>query len=317
MSSAPVEPDRPKPSAASNALSLVWFVAVAALTVRLTKKDVLAKVHLADAPAWWFIGALVAVTAAWAAVEWKTLGPWLSRTVATAKEVGFASVLGVLASVLPLVGSVGLYAYIGTVSRWLREHPQGVWLYLVAFIVLGGVALLPTYAQSAVGGYAFGVATGVPLALGGFAGASVLGYLIALRASPERVQGVVDRDPRAGAVRRALVSGGFWGQTGVVTLLRLPPTSPFALTNLVLAAAGVRLWPFVIGTVLGMTPRTAAAVVIGAGVAELSKEMSKDALETAMPRWVWWGGIAVTVVVLAVIMLVARRALAGVLKRHA
>ncbi|MFT3683940.1 MAG: VTT domain-containing protein [Phycisphaerales bacterium] len=317
MTTAPGQTNPPSSSPASNAVSILWMVSLAALIVRATKRDLLAKVHLEEAPLWWFIAAFVLMTAAWAAVEWKTLRPWLTKAVTTAKEMGFASVLGVLASVLPLAGSIALYAYIGTVSRWLREHPQGIWLYLVAFVVLGGVALLPTYAQSAVGGYAFGVARGVPLALGGFAGAAVLGYLIALRASPERVQRVVDRDARAGAVRRALVGGGFWKQAGIVTLLRLPPTSPFALTNLVLAAAGVKLAPFVVGTILGMTPRTVAAVVIGAGIAELSKEMSKDTLETAMPKWIWWAGIAVTVVVLGVIMLVAKKALAGVLKRHA
>lgn len=281
--------------------------------MRASKRDLLTKVHLNESPLWWFIAAVVVVTIAWAAVEWSSLRPWLVKSWATAREIGFASVLGVLASTLPALGSIALYAYIGVVARQLREHPQGIWIYLGAFIVLGGVALLPTYAQSALGGYAFGIARGIPLALGGFAGAAVLGFWIAQRASPDRVQRVVDRDERAAAVRRALVGGGFLRQTGIVALLRLPPTSPFALTNLVLAAAGVRLVPFVAGTILGMTPRTVAAVIIGAGV----QELSKDALETAMPRWVWWAGIAVTIAVLAVIMLAAKRALAGVLKKHA
>lgn len=312
MSDDPTQNDRKSNSTASNAASIAWLISVAMLGARAAKLGVLMKSPLGECPVWVFAAVAVAVTLAWAAVEWSTLRPWLGRSWRIANEVGFAAVLGVLASTLPLLGSVALYAYIKVIADWLRSHPEGIWIYLVGFVVLGGVALLPTYAQSALGGFAFGAATGIPLALVGFAGAAVLGFWIAQRASPERVRRVVDRDPRAGAVRRALVGGGFMRQTGIVTLLRLPPTSPFALTNLILAAAGVKLVPFVVGTIVGMAPRTIVAVIIGAGV----QELTRDTLDTAMPKWVWWTGIAVSLVVLVVIMLVAKKALTGVLKDH-
>ena len=283
------------------------------LALRSIKPGVLAKLQLDDKPVWWFIAAAAVATVVWAAIEWASLKPVLSRSYRVAGEMGFAAVLGVLASVLPIVGSIVLYAYIKPIAEWLRAHPEGVWIYLAGFVVLGGVALLPTYAQSALGGFAFGAAMGIPLALSGFAGAAVLGYVIAMMASPDRVRRVVDRDARAGAVRRVLACGGFWRQTGIVTLLRLPPTSPFALTNLVLAAAGVKLVPFVIGTLVGMAPRTVVAVVIGAGVKELTD--AKD-FDEAQPAWVWWAGIGVSIAVLLVIMAVAKRALAGVLAQH-
>ena len=297
---------------ASNVLSLVWIASLALLVTRLAKPALLAKVHLADYPAWRFAVVLAAVSFIWGIVEWKTLRPLIVRWWGIGRDMGFAAVLGVLASVLPLVGSIVLYAYIKPSAEWLRAHPEGVWIYLAAFVVLGGVALLPTYAQSALGGFAFGVTKGIPFALAGFAGAAVLGYWIALRASPERVRRVVDRDARAGAIRRAIEGDGFWKQTALVTLLRLPPTSPFALTNLVLAAAGVKPAPFVLGTLVGMAPRTVVAVIIGASV----KELTDEALDQARPAWVLWAGIGVSVAVLVVIMLVAKRVLAKVLKGH-
>ncbi|HYD01603.1 MAG TPA: VTT domain-containing protein, partial [Phycisphaerales bacterium] len=309
----PPTPSTPRASAASNAASMAWLIAMGLLALRSVKPSVLEKLHLHDKPLWWFIVAAVAASVAWAVAEWASLKPFLARSFRVAGEMGFASVLGVLASVLPLVGSVALYAYIKPIAEWLRAHPEGVWIYLAGFIVLGGVALLPTYAQSALGGFAFGAAMGVPLALSGFAGAAVLGYVIAMMASPERVRRVVDRDARAAAVRRVLAGGGYVRQAGIVTLLRLPPTSPFALTNLVLAAAGVKLVPFVVGTLVGMAPRTVVAVVIGAGVKELTD--SKD-FDKAQPAWVWWAGIGVSIAVLAVIMIVAKRTLAGVLRQH-
>ncbi len=306
------QPKTKDASAASNAASIAWLASIALLGARSLKLSVLMKTPLGEWPLWLFVVFAVAASFLWGAVEWRTLKPLLARSWRVASEMGFAAVLGVLASTLPLLGSIALYAYIKPIAEWLRTHPEGLWIYLAGFVVLGGIALLPTYAQSALGGFAFGAAKGIPLALAGFAGAALLGYWIALRASPERVRKVVDRDVRAGAVRRALVGGGFMRQTGIVTLLRLPPTSPFALTNLVLAAAGVRLAPFVVGTIIGMAPRTVVAVIIGAGV----QELTRDTLESAAPKWVWWAGIAVSIAVLVVIMLVAKKALAGVLREH-
>lgn len=308
----PDQPEKKNASTASNAASIAWLAAIALLGARSLKLGVLMKTPLGEWPVWWFVVFAVAVSFVWGAVEWRTLRPLLARSWRVAGEMGFAAVLGVLATTLPLLGSIALYAYIKPIAEWLRTHPEGLWIYLAGFVVLGGIALLPTYAQSALGGFAFGAAKGIPLALAGFAGAALLGFWIAQRASPERVRKVVDRDVRVGAVRRALVGGGFVRQTGIVTLLRLPPTSPFALTNLVLAAAGVRLAPFVVGTIIGMAPRTVVAVIIGAGV----KELTDDAFEKARPAWVWWAGIGVSVAVLVVIMLVAKRALAGVLREH-
>jgi outer membrane protein TolC len=37
-----------------------------------------------------------------------------------------------------------------------------VWIYVAAFVVSAGVGFLPTYAQSVLGGFAFGVAVGIP-----------------------------------------------------------------------------------------------------------------------------------------------------------
>ncbi|MEM6393649.1 MAG: hypothetical protein AAF797_12815, partial [Planctomycetota bacterium] len=54
-----------------------------------------------------------------------------------------------------------------------------------------------------------------------------------------------------------------WRVVGAVGLCRLPPQVPFALGNVVGAAVGVRVTPFVVGTVLGMGPRVAAVVWLG------------------------------------------------------
>ena len=98
---------------------------------------------------------------------------------------------------------------------------------------------------------------------------------------------------------------GFFKTLGMVTLLRLPPNSPFALMNLLMSSVKVPRVPFVLGTIIGMSPRTVLAVVIGAGV----NELTNDELTKAVPDWVIYGGIGLTVVVMVVIGIVANRAI--------
>lgn len=221
------------------------------------------------------------------------------------RRLGPAAVLGVVAAVLPPLGSIGLFYAMATTNlgSWLRSHGfEGVIGYTAAFIVLTGLALLPTYAQSALGGYAFGITTGSIAAIIGFAGGAIIGYEIALRASGDRVMKLVDEHPKRRAVRDALVgrhvgggvaevTPGFWKTLGLVTLLRLPPNSPFAITNLVMASVKVPRVPFLIGTVIGMAPRSTLAVMVGAGLDQFSREGLKD----AAPKWVLYVGIAVAV----------------------
>lgn len=224
-------------------------------------------------------------------------------------RLGPAGLLGIGALVLPPLGGFALIAYMGSVSEWLRSHAgAGVAIYAGAFVVLAGLALLPTYAQAALGGYAFGWQMGLPAALVGFVGGAWLGFEIARRASGERVERVVAEKPKWQAIRDALVrdrgEGSFWKTTGMVALLRCPPNSPFALTNLVMASVKVPRGPFLLGTLIGMTPRTAAAVAIGSTF----EAFTRESLNQGTPKWLWAAGLGVTLVVVAVVAVIADRA---------
>lgn len=235
----------------------------------------------------------------WASV-WRTLGP--------------AGPLAVAAAVLPAVNGLLLIGYMKTAADFLRTHGSaGALAYAAGFAVLSGLALLPTLAQSALGGFAFGMAVGVPAALAGFGGGAVIGYEIARRASGDRVVKAIEGKPQWKAVREAFVSGraggGFFKTLGTVTLLRLPPNSPFAITNLVMASVRVPRGPYVLGTLIGMAPRTAAAVWVGTRVQEVTS--ARD-IAGATPGWLFAGGVVLMVLVLGVIGIVANRAIGRV-----
>jgi len=225
------------------------------------------------------------------------------------KRLGPAAVLGIGALVLPPLGSILLFWHINEVGAWLNSHGSlGVAFYIVGFAFFAGVALLPTYSSAILGGWAFGFAVGLPAALAGFLGGSLIGYAVARPASAERVNKLIDEKPQWKAVRDALMGGSKGKTLLIVTLLRLPPNSPFALTNLVLASVRTPLWIYVVGTLIGMTPRTALVLYIA------SQVQGKMADEAAKGKPWWWiaVGIGATVVVLGIIGLIAKKALAKV-----
>ncbi len=227
------------------------------------------------------------------------------------RRLGPTGLLGLLWATAPAVAGFVLLAYVGALSDFFADTGStGPLIYTAGFVIAGGLGVLPTYAQAIVGGWVFGFALGFPAALIGFTGAAVIGYGIARTVSQDRVEQLVRENDKARTIRDALVGGGFLRTTGVVALLRCPPNSPFALTNLVMAATGVRLAPFLIGTVLGMVPRTGVAAYFAAiGAASGSRDIQEFIKDGPGP-WIFAGGVIVMLIVLAVLGSIANKAIA-------
>lgn len=234
--------------------------------------------------------------------EWRALAAFFRR-------LGPAAWLGLAWSALPALGGFLVLLNLGLISEFLRGEAEagsmrlvlGVALYIGCFILSAGCGLLPTYSQAILAGYAFGVPGGFGAAWVGFGGASLVGYLISRSLARDRVEQEIQREPKARVIRDALVGSGFAKALLIVTLVRMPPNSPFALMNLALCSSGVAKRIYLMGTLIGMTPRTFAAVLIGSQITDWSN------LEK--PRWLIVGGIALTVAVLGVIGTMASRAL--------
>jgi len=232
----------------------------------------------------------------------------------TVQRLGPAGVLAVLWAVAPPLSGFLLLGNIASLSEWLRINPTyGILGYIAVFIVSAGLGLLPTYAQAILGGWVFGFAWGFPAALAGFAGGSLVGYFIARTVSQERVQKVIDQKPTWKAVRVALVGQGFWKTFLLVSLVRLPPNSPFSVTNLVLSTTGVKLMPYILGTLVGMAPRTGIAVgLAAAGASGGAKDIQTFVRESRGNVWLLIGGFIVFFVVLGIIGFLANKAIAKV-----
>jgi uncharacterized membrane protein YdjX (TVP38/TMEM64 family) len=233
----------------------------------------------------------------------------VSTAAASVRAVGPGpTILAVLAAVVPAVGGFALLAATRSAGEYLKtHHDPGIYLYALGFALTAGLALLPTWVQALVGGYAFGLPLGLAAALFGFGAGAMIGYEIARFASGDRVVKAVDAKPKWRAVHEAFASGrvggGFFRTLGIVILLRLPPNSPFAMMNLVMAGVQVPRVPYLLGTIIGMAPRTAMWIWIGSTLPVLGDK------RPAQPMWMWAGSLVLLFAVIWMLNVLANRAI--------
>jgi uncharacterized membrane protein YdjX (TVP38/TMEM64 family) len=220
------------------------------------------------------------------------------------RRLGPAGPIAVAVTVLPPLGLIVLITLCAATGfpTWLRENPgPGLPLYTLAFWVVG-ICFVPTNAYSTLGGWCFGFGPGFVAAMLGYVGASLISYTIMLRVSRGHVLALVREYPKLDAVRRALLESSPLRTQFIVALLRISPASPFAISNFALASSGVSWRDFLVGTAIGMVPRTLAVVYVASTLVSLD---FKDAKE-------WWmvaPGFAATAAVFGIITWLARREL--------
>jgi uncharacterized membrane protein YdjX (TVP38/TMEM64 family) len=182
-----------------------------------------------------------------------------------------------IAFVMPQLGGLLLLGALGLIAPWLRAHPDlGLALFVAGVALASGLALLSTYTQALLGGWVFGGLLGTAATVLGLEFGAVIGYLLGLRVAGRRLARVLEDEPRARAVHRALLGSGWSRASLIVTLVRLPPHSPFASFNLLFAATRTPWLAFLLGTLVGMTPRTAVVALLGAGLSALSERPRAD-----------------------------------------
>lgn len=207
----------------------------------------------------------------------------------------------IMAAFLPALGGFVFIAFATSLKGWMDSHgTAGKWGFVGVFALTTGLALMPTYALSFGAGVFFGWQLGGPLAVAGAALGSIVGYLAWGLLARERVLMTIAANPKAKVVKEALVNRSAGRTLALVTLLRIPPNSPFALMNMVMSSVKVNPVVYFVGTVAGMTPRTLLAAFIGATVGSLDK------MGEAGGQWKVIGMIAGVAVFVFVVWLASR-----------
>jgi uncharacterized membrane protein YdjX (TVP38/TMEM64 family) len=231
--------------------------------------------------------------------------PWWQGPGQVLGRLGFVGPLALFATVLPVIGGLLILGWLNSLGEGLRQFGTWApWAFIGSAALLGGLSLAPTHGLSLLSGYAFGLSQGLPIALTGLVCAATLGFLIKSLIARKKVMGIILEKPASRAIHRALVNDRFWRAFLIVTLVRLSPVAPFAVTNLLMASTGVRWPPFLLGTAVGMFPRCSALVSIGGLLAQLGPDA-----EQTLPNWLIWVSIVATIAVLVLIGVWSRRAL--------
>lgn len=143
----------------------------------------------------------------------------------------------------------------------VAQHlPAALGGFVLLYVVVVALSIPGSLVLTVASGILFGgLLGGIVTVVGATAGAVVI-FLIAKSAFGEYLV------RRGGALAARLADGFRDDAFNYLLFLRLVPVFPFFIVNLVPALAGVRLWPFVAATVLGILPATFTFSFVGAGL---------------------------------------------------
>jgi uncharacterized membrane protein YdjX (TVP38/TMEM64 family) len=231
------------------------------------------------------------------------LGSFLDKVKAKFRDLGRLTPMAIITAVVPMLGSSALLVFGYPIGHWMQANPAiGAVLFVLGTFFFCGLALLPTNLIGILAGWAFGFWVGLFLLIAGVVGSATISYFINLRLTGNTLTALTQRNARADAIHRALTNEGFFKTTSVITLIRMSVVMPFAFTNFFLAAARVPVSSYVLGTFIGMLPRSGAMVLLGAGLSVLTFDSFNDV-------WFLVAGVPATVILMIVIGVISRRAL--------
>lgn len=217
------------------------------------------------------------------------------------QKLGPLGPLAIAASTLPLIGLASLIYFRTPIAEWLRSlGSAGLGVYIGLFAAAAGLALSPTHVPSIIGGWVFGFPAGGWAAMAAVLAAALVGYAVARLTAGDRLVRAIEQQPKARAVFNELVNSSPSRRAGLVFLVRLA-SSPFALTNVVLAAARIPFPQYLLCTILGIMPRTLAAAWIGSLLQDLGAKHPSQ-------RWLTIGTVVIAVVTVLLISNIAQRA---------
>ena len=221
----------------------------------------------------------------------------------------FGGAIAAIAAVVILGGllPVGRWAQV-LVEKVHGAGAAGVALFAAIYIV-SPLLLAPASVLTIAAGFLYGRVAGTLLVLLCALVAASLAFLLGRTLLRAPVRRRIERDPKLRAVDAAIGAHG----VRLVLLLRLSPVVPFNLLNYALGATRVAFLPYAAASLIGMIPGTFLFVSIGAA-ATSAAQLDKGVRPPGAALWV---GIAATLSAVALLTVIARRALREVLPAQA
>ena len=200
------------------------------------------------------------------------------------------------------------------VQQWLRNFNDwvgqigtaGIFIFIAVYAV-ATVLMAPGSILTIGAGFAFGLWKGfLAVSTGATFGAS-LAFLVARFIARDKIEAIAKRNETFRKIDNAIGKEG----AKLIFLLRLSPVIPFNLSNYFYGLTGVRFWPYVVASWIGMIPGTFLYIYIGvASKAAVAAAARGEAVKHSWQYWAFLGvGLLATIIVTIWITKIARDAL--------
>jgi uncharacterized membrane protein YdjX (TVP38/TMEM64 family) len=224
------------------------------------------------------------------------------------------SAVGRLVALIVIMLGLFLATRFLPVQQWLTSFNDwvgqmgvaGIFIFIAVYAI-ATVLLVPGSILTIGAGFAFGLWKGFLAVSAGATLGAALAFLVARFIARDRIEAMAKKNDKFRRIDSAIGKQG----AKLVFLLRLSPVIPFNLSNYFYGLTGVKFWPYVLASWIGMMPGTFLYVYIGAaGKAAVSAAAGGEAIKHGWQYWTFMGvGLAATIIVTIWVTKIARDAL--------
>lgn len=208
-------------------------------------------------------------------------------------------VLLLLAWFLPVV------EYLQTALNWIQSNPSISWAVYIVLYIIATVLMLPGSILTLGAGFLFGLGYGYLVVSVASVTGATLAFLVGRFLARDWVESKLAGMPRFSALDRAVSERGAL----IVLLTRLSPVFPFNLLNYALGLTAVKPLVYIVVSWLGMIPGTLLYVYIGSVGSDLSSLLSGEFSTGDLGGWLFYVGLAATLILTIVITRIATQTL--------
>jgi len=220
------------------------------------------------------------------------------------------SAMGKLAALAVIVIGLLVVMRFLPVAHWLHDFNNWIGkmgiagiLIFIAVYAAATVLLAPGVILTIGAGFAFGLWKGFLAVSAGATLGAALAFLVARSIARDRIESMAKGNDRFQRIDSAISEQG----AKIIFLLRLSPVIPFNLSNYFYGLTGVKFWPYVFASWLGMMPATFLYVFIGAGGKAAVSAAGGEAMKQGWQYWTFVSlGFAATIVVIIWVTKIAR-----------
>ena len=218
-----------------------------------------------------------------------------------------AALVGIIIALFLAMKFLPVREWLTSFNDWVGQMGAvGIFIFIVVYAA-ATVLLAPGSILTIGAGFAFGLWKGFLAVSGGATLGAALAFLVARFIAREKVEAIAQRNDKFRSIDHAIGEQG----AKLIFLLRLSPVIPFNLSNYFYGLTGVRFWPYVLASWIGMMPGTFLYVYIGtAGKAAVAAAAGGEAIKHSWQYWTVLGvGLVATIVVTIWVTRIARSAL--------